>query len=293
MSEKSCPVCRGLLLERLPSWHFACTKCAYEQSSLTPTINDETTHERVDEAGRETALRELRMSNFRTLMQVIRRYKPNGGHLLDVGCAHGWFLEAARDDFEVLGIEPDHRIFSATVARDLPVRNGYFPHALLAAEKFDVIVFNDVLEHIPSISEILNACHGRLNEDGYLVVNLPSSDGLFYRLSRMFLRFGYPGFFERLWQKGLPSPHVHYFNKKNLTELLAQHRFTSVSSGRLPVLSLSGLYTRITYTGTQSRLTRMVIYCAVALSLPILRLFPSDIIFLIAKKADGINTPVA
>ena len=279
-----CPVCSGGLKETVQEWHFSCPLCAYEKSTLAPTINEHSAHENIDESARETGLRELRVSNFRTLLSAIRTLKPGGGRLLDVGCAHGWFIETAMPAFEVLGIEPDEAIYQSTAARGLPVRNGYFPDVLIASEKFDVIVFNDVLEHIPPVVDVLNACHDRLNDGGYLVVNLPSSSGVFYRLSRLFASAGYTGFFDRLWQKGLPSPHVHYFNESNLAELLKCYGFVSVAGGRLPVLSLAGLYTRISYTGKMGRLSKVFIYCAVAISLPILKLLPSDIIYVIARK---------
>lgn len=284
MTLNNCPVCHEGMKESVQKWHFFCPRCAYERSSLVPTINEHAAHENIDEAARETGLRELRVSNFIMLLKAVRELKPDGGRLLDVGCAHGWFVETAMSNFDVLGIEPDEAIYSSTAARGLPVRNGYFPEALREGEKFDVIVFNDVLEHIPPVANVLNACHERLNDGGYLVINLPSSDGIFYRLSRMFARVGYGGFFDRLWQKGLPSPHVHYFNEVNLAELLKCHGFENVVKGRLPVLGLAGLYTRISYTGKLGRLSKAFVYCAVAASLPILRLLPSDIIYLIARR---------
>jgi hypothetical protein len=186
--------------------------------------------------------------------------------------------------FDVLGIEPDKEVCVLCAQRGLPVRNGYFPEALQEAETFDVIVFNDVLEHIPSVIDVLRSCHERLNEGGYLVVNLPSSNGLLYRVAQMFSRFGYSGFFDRLWQKGLPSPHVHYFNESNLAELVERHGFVTVVKGQLPVVSLAGLYSRISFAGKMNRISKAVVYCAVALSLPILKLFPNDIIYLIARK---------
>ena len=286
MPRHFCPVCDGPLKESCQQWHFLCSACAYEQSNLTPTINEQVAHENIDEVARESGLRELRLKNFGRLLSAIRQLKPDGGRLLDVGCAHGWFVETAMGKFDVLGIEPDKAIYATSVARGLPVRNGYFPDALADNETFDVIVFNDVLEHIPPVIDILRSCNERLNTGGYLVVNLPSSDGVFYRLSKLFSRLGFSGFFERLWQKGLPSPHVHYFNATNLAELLQSTGYKNVASGRLPTLGLAGLYTRISYTGNMGRLSKIVVYCAVALSLPILRLLPSDIIYLIAQKTE-------
>lgn len=287
MHMDNCVVCDRPLQQSLQPWHFFCSWCGYEKSSLEPTINQHAAHQHIDETARETGLRALRLSNFRTLLTAVEKLKPHGGRLLEVGSAHGWFVEAAMDTYEVLGIEPDQAVCAATIARGLPVRNGFFPDALLHDEKFDLIVFNDVLEHIPAVSDLLNVCHERLNEGGYLVINLPSSNGIFYRVGKVINRLGHAVFFERLWQKGLPSPHVHYFNTTNLALLLEHRGFQVMVNDRLPVLSLSGLYTRISYTGKMGRVSKAIIYALVAVSLPLLRVLPSDIVYLIARKAES------
>ncbi|MGJ7515565.1 class I SAM-dependent methyltransferase [Pseudomonas baetica] len=280
----NCPICNETLVPGIQPWHFECATCHYEKGDLQPTINDLSSHELINEADRETGLREIRTSNFNTLIDVISKFKPTGGSLIDVGCAHGWFVESAMIKFDVLGVEPDEMVFKSTVAKGLPVRRGYFPDALEASETFDIVVFNDVIEHIPGIDNVLAACHDRLNECGLLVINLPSSDGFFYKLSRFFGRIGKLGFFERLWQKDLPSPHVHYFNSKNLSDLLKNKNFTVIKSGTLPTIGLKGLYTRISYTGKLGIITKIFIYCMIAIALPIMRLLPSDIIYIVARK---------
>jgi len=117
-----------------------------------------------------------------------------------------------------------------------------------------------------------------------LVLNLPSSAGIFYRLSKIFYAFGFAGFFERLWQKGLPSPHLHYFNQQNLTKLLEGSGFDVVTASSLSTLHLSGLYTRLSYTSNLSFPIRIIMYVSIVLSLPLLKIFPKDIIFNISRK---------
>ncbi|WP_337153524.1 class I SAM-dependent methyltransferase [Pseudomonas protegens] len=285
MNNNVCPVCSGKLSVGFQLWHLICASCGYEKGDLQPVINELSPHKLVDESVREVGLRDIRVSNFRKLINVILSIKPFGGKLVDVGCAHGWFVEEAISKFEAIGVEPDEAVFHATLARGLPVRQGYFPDALKDGEMFDVIVFNDVVEHIPDISKALAECHSRLNEGGLLVLNLPSSDGVFYKISRLFCRFGKFSFFERLWQKDLPSPHVHYFNKKNLSELLTKSSFATIKTGTLPTLGLSGLYSRIYCAGNIGSVSTALICCAVACVIPILRLLPSDIIYVVAKKA--------
>ena len=279
-----CPVCQSELSVGYRSWHFLCKSCGYEKTNLQPTINLHSAHQLIDEGARETGLMELRVSNFKKLLTRIKSLRSNEGRLLDVGCAHGWFLETARNDFEVFGLEPDKNVFDATSRRGLPIRMGYFPDVLDENERFDIVVFNDVIEHIPDIKQVLASCHQRLNKDGLLVLNLPSSNGIFYVLSKIFCRYGFPSFFERLWQKDLPSPHLHYFNLPNLIRLLQKNGFDVKIKGDLSTIRLAGLWTRISYAGKINVVARISVYIGVVLLLPILKLLPSDIIYVISMR---------
>lgn len=284
MTKEVCPVCRNKLSVGYQEWHLLCSHCEYEKANLQPTINLNSAHQLIDEHSREVGLKKLRISNFKLLLADIKSLKPEGGRMLDVGCAHGWFLDVAKNDFDVLGVEPDEYVYDATSRRGLSVRKGFFPDVLDDAEKFDVIVFNDVMEHIPNIESILASCGQRLHKNGLLVLNLPNSRGVFYRLSKIFCRFGFAAFFDRLWQKDLPSPHLHYFNLSNLMALLVSNGFSPEIKGSLSTLGLAGLYTRISYTGNHNFISRIFIYVGVAILLPLLKVLPSDIIYVIAKK---------
>lgn len=284
----ACVVCGTPTVAGLSDWHRRCPACGYESAALRPTINEADAHTRLNEADREAGLQAIRRENFKTIVDYAARLAPAGAAtLLDVGSAHGWFLEAAAARFRVLGLEPDTAVAAVTAARGLPVRNGYFPGALDDGERFDVIVFNDVIEHIPDIRGALAACHERLNPDGILILNLPSSRGLFYRLSKLFARAGWRGPFERLWQKDLPSPHVHYFRPSNLTTLADGAGFTLQLDAELPAVRARGLMARLRCAGKTGALALYAHYAAVMLALPLLRAFPSDIVVCVYRKRAG------
>lgn len=284
MSHSVCPICESELFAGHRPWHFQCRNCDYEKADLHPKINVYSEHRFIDEDARQTALKDLRVRNFTKLLTDIKSLKPNGGRLLDVGCAYGWFLETAQNDFAVLGLEPDEEVFEVASKKRLPVRMGYFPNTLKDNETFDVIVFNDVIEHIPDIENVLKHCRRHLNEKGLLALNLPCSKGIIYQLSKKLCVLGFAGFFERLWQKDLPSPHVHYFNRQNLTSLLKKSDFDSEITGSLSTLSLEGLYERLSYTGQYSTAFYVLLYLGIILLFPILRILPSDIIYIIARR---------
>lgn len=280
-----CIVCDSPVQQGLTPWHARCSACHYESAALTVSINEASAHAAIDESAREASLKALRMENFRDIVGFARQHAaPGARKLLDVGSAHGWFLEAAAPHFEVLGIEPDAHVGGKAAARGLPVRSGFFPDVLQPGETFDVIVFNDVIEHIPDIKSAIRACHERLNPGGILVLNLPNSRGFFYRLSKVLARVGMAGPFERMWQKSLPSPHVHYFEPSNLARLVAQGGFTPVFGTELAALRADGLKERLAYVGKPNPLTLAAQYAAIRCLIPVLGLFPSDIIVEIYRR---------
>lgn len=280
----TCIVCGQAKVAGLTPWHAFCNQCGYESAALAGAINAAPDGQ-LDEQQREAGLKALRQENFRVIVDIARRHaRPGARRLLDVGCAHGWFLETAAGQFDVLGVEPDENVGRRTAARGLPVREGYFPDVLADGETFDVIVFNDVIEHIPAIDAALDACHERLSPEGILILNLPSSKGFFYRLSKLFAGVGWRSPFDRLWQKDLPSPHVHYFAPANLELLLSRHGFRQVHAQELPSLRAKGLLERMRCTGTTTGLALYLQYLAVLCAIPVLRAFPSDIVVGVFRK---------
>ncbi|NYZ62268.1 class I SAM-dependent methyltransferase [Luteimonas deserti] len=276
-----CPACLNPLVAGLRDWHLQCTNCTYEGSSLRVEIDVAGSVEILDEQLREEGLSHLRRSNFQMLIARLpiddRAGRSRPRKLLDVGCAHGWFLQLAGSEYEVLGIEPDSRSAALAASHGLPVRQGFFPHALESAESFDVIVFNDVIEHIPDIGSALTACIRHLAPGGRVILNAPARTGILYRVSRFLARSGFPASFERMWQKGFPSPHVHYLDEASVRTIAARSGLRLVDSYTLPTLSTHGLYARIRYDRSVSRLKAATITGAMVILAPFLRFLPADI----------------
>lgn len=289
VSLKSCPVCGSELTSSLRPWHLQCSQCSYEGSRLEPHIQDRRVEGDIDEEARETGLESLRRANFERLAKHLHRYRPPSGgtlSMLEVGCAHGWFLEANEGYYTLLGIEPDIAVAEKTAARSLPVRRGYFPDALDASETFDIIVFNDVIEHIPDINRVLASCRDRLNPEGLVVINAPSRRGALYRVARLAAKMGLPGAFDRLWQEGLPSPHVHYLDTATIGALARQHALIHEGTMSLPSVSATGLYERIRCAGGVSSIKAVALTASVMLAIPFLKLLPPDIQVWFLRKAE-------
>lgn len=282
--EYSCPVCRGRLLSTNSSWIFKCEACGLLASSLEPRIPDEATESVIDEAGRQIGLMAVREHNNALIIEKIKQYLKPPATLLDVGSGLGFFLATASNaGFDAIGIEPDANVVERIGRTN--VRHGYFPNVLRSNERFDVIVFNDVLEHIPDALSAVIAARKHLNEGGLLVLNCPDRTGVFYRVASLLNHFGISGAFNRLWQKDTPSPHRWYFKRDDLFEIGKRCGLDRVSSVKLVTLSRKGLFHRIFHLKGQSKLIGALSLIAAYVILPFLSILPADLGVAIMKKS--------
>ena len=193
-------------------------------------------------------LESLRRANFERLLDRLELHADlNGLSVLEVGAARGWFLEAAaRRGAIVKGIEPE--AINAEIARKagFDVEIGLFPEDLSDRGPYDMIVFNDVFEHIPGPSSVIVEVAALLNPGGRAVINLPSSRGVLFRIAQIMDSAGMSGPHDRLWQMGFPSPHVSYFSPSNLKALGERHAgLKQIDAFGLPSLRREGLWPRI------------------------------------------------
>lgn len=276
---QGCPLCGGVQKRIRREWLLRCDSCGFLHSSLRPSIPKHAGDTQIDERRRAVALDSMRRRNYEQILDHLSNEGACiGGRLLDVGCAHGWFLQAAQArGFDAVGIEPDPEMFRIAKNNGLHAYSGYFPSDLPERMLFDVIVFNDVLEHLPSVSAVFADCRRLLKLDGRLVVNLPNSRGFFYRAASCLDLLGIRGPLNRLWQYNFPSPHLSYFEPDLLEQLAVESRFESVFKGQLPSVRFNGLWSRLRYDRAASPVTCAMQYAAVAVSIPLLRALPSDI----------------
>ena len=100
---------------------------------------------------------------------------PPVGRLLDVGCHEGRFGEViAARGAEVWGIEPDEDRATVAASRLHRVVVGSYPQDFPPEERFDCIVFNDVLEHMPDPQSALTAAKRQLAPNGCIVASIPN-----------------------------------------------------------------------------------------------------------------------
>lgn len=277
LSSRQCNACNHAL-----QWdddYSRCRQCGLWQSRLSAQILDEQAWQQLDETARGTALATLRRNNFSVLLQRLAVVRgQQGGALLDVGSAHGWFVvQAMAAGYKSLGLEPDPRLAAYAREHGATIKQGFFPQALAADERFDVIVFNDVFEHLPDPVAALAACAAHLQAEGLLVLNLPLASGCFFHMAEWLNKLGIKGPWRRLWQVGFPSPHLFFFESRQLVPLATAAGFSLISESALQSLTTAGLWARLRMDHQQPVWLHMLQWLLLVALLPMVGLMPNDI----------------
>jgi len=147
------------------------------------------------------------------LADLERLCRP--GRLLDVGCAAGFLLAAARRrGWEVVGLEMS--AFAADYARrefSLEVRQEPVDQASFPQGAFDAITAFEFIEHVPNPGAALSRMHSWLRPGGVLALTTPNAAS--WLAQRHPDRFG----------AFLESRHLVYFTPSTLSRLLQQVGF--------------------------------------------------------------------
>ncbi len=285
LAGRPCIVCGTPIVVRIMEWSAQCPSCGTWRSSLTPQIESTALQDAIDTGARAVGLKALReANNARILDEIASLRSLEGATLLDIGSAHGWFLQAAVErGISAEGVEPEAALAEAARGAGFTVRSGYFPDVLEADERVDLISFNDVLEHIPDVDATLAACAAALTPGGVLSVNIPSATGLAYRIAALLARVGIRGPYLRCWQHGLPSPHAHYFPPEALARVMDRQGMDVVRSVPLSSVRRAGLWARLHTIGRPTPAS-VLSFVALWLAAPLFnRPANSDIVLLLAR----------
>ena len=149
-----------------------------------------------------------RSINSHLSLNTVKRF-VRSGRLLEVGVSTGYFLNAARVDYEVTGLEPSD--WACRIARE---RFGLavYPETLESSRRFapgsfDVVAMIDVIEHLSDPRAAVRRAVELLRPGGLLYLVTPDIGSLSARLLR-----GY-------WW-GLRPAHLYYFDQSTIGRLL-------------------------------------------------------------------------
>ena len=162
---------------------------------------------------------------FTPIVEKIERYKPSG-KILDVGCSSGILLELLKkQNFDIYGIEPNkdafgiakrkfgNKIFHGTLTQ--------FYYSVLirsSKQKFDIVIYNHVLEHVIDHRKEITIAKKILKKDGILVIGAPNTNNIIFKIRKKY------------WESLMPLEHVWHFSEQYLTAFLYNLGFEILDS---------------------------------------------------------------
>jgi len=149
---------------------------------------------------------------YKHITQYISR-----GAVLDVGCSGGYFLDCFDDNYQCTGVE-----FGAEAAleaeKKYKVYQGEFDKIQIE-QKFDLIVFRGVIEHIPFPKLYLDKATSILNEGGCIyITSTPNSDAFCCDL------------FKEHWNQHVPESHLMHFSSKHFNDYFNEIGMTCIDT---------------------------------------------------------------
>lgn len=124
-----------------------------------------------------------------------------GAVVLDYGCGAGQsLLELEKLGAIAYGIEADPNVRQVAEALKLRIHVGSIDDEPFPGVQFDLIVLNQVLEHLPDPEQTFAKLARRLKPNGRVVLSFPNSSSLYCRV------------FGRAWINWHIPYHLHHFN---------------------------------------------------------------------------------
>ena len=160
---------------------------------------------------------------FRQAFQVLRRYKPDGRSVLDIGCGIGTFLSIAREaGWATIGVDPSPIACEVAMSEyRLQLINDSFCSCMFQDRKFDAVFAAQVLHHLQDPAAFLADIDRVLAESGVLLLRTPNLIPLegFLLLQRVLRRE----------QEFFCGPAIYMFHPYTLTLLLRRLGYEEVS----------------------------------------------------------------
>ena len=191
---------------------------------------------------------------FQNITNVNKKY-------VEVGAGKGYLIsQFLSDAISCTAIDMDD-----TFEKELTEKGIEFVHLLDDEIKdlsmYECFLSSHFLEHIQNPHQFLKLLK-RSNVE-YLVIEVPTNDGLIFKLSKILNSIGLTTSWDRMFQKESNSPHFQYFSNKSMNVLFQNNDYLIVDRLKLPLVEKVPNFKRI--RATESNL--MSFFVAIALPL--------------------------
>ncbi|WP_439409770.1 class I SAM-dependent methyltransferase [Bradyrhizobium sp. DASA03076] len=139
---------------------------------------------------------------------ILKHIKP-GGRVLEIGCGRGEVGYLLRHDpVRYQGYEPAHGLSDFGIRAGVPIHQRIYS----GGEKADVVVIDNVLEHVAEPAALIKTAAESLTPGGLLIVITPNRDDVRAALSTAWRE-------KYLW---VPPDHINFFSATDINAIFAQ-----------------------------------------------------------------------
>lgn len=200
-----CPVCRTAFTEELPTESELQSHYSLDYFKGNPEKFGY-----VDYAAEEP----FNIETFKPKAAELERRHPDGGKILDVGCATGGFLGLMSAKWDRRGVELSAELVKASPPPPgVQVWVGRFEHYPESEGPFDAITLWDTLDHVPDPRAFLEKARKLLKPGGTLGITQGDRSALFAKL------------LGKRWHIYIPPTHLTWFTRAGLISLLKDTGF--------------------------------------------------------------------
>ena len=153
-----------------------------------------------------------------TRSDMLRFIRGNPKRILEVGCGQGNFSKNFTD-VEYLGVEANAEMATRARANGINVITGLYDDVAsqIPDGHFDLVVCNDVIEHMIDPAGFLRNVKAKLAPGGHLIVSIPN-----IRYAPVLFDLLVHADFEYTEGGVLDYTHLHLFTRKSFTRLAEQ-----------------------------------------------------------------------
>ncbi len=178
-------------------------------------------------------IKEIEIKKYLAYEKIISFIKPDS-KVLEIGCSNGRMTKYLfQKGCKVTGIEVllEPAREAENFCEKIIIGNIEDKKILykLEGEKYDVILFVDVLEHLVNPAQVLLRMKDLINKNGSIIISLPNIVFLFQRLKILFGEFNYQ-------KEGgiLDDNHLRFFTLKTAKKMIIENGYEIVSFYSIP-----------------------------------------------------------
>lgn len=148
---------------------------------------------------------------------MLKYIDNNPKHILEVGCGAGNFSQNF-SDVEFWGIEPNAEMAAKAATITHTTLNGTYDavESKIPNSYFDLIVCNDVIEHMIDPAGFLRSVKSKLRKGGKLIASIPN-----LRYALLLYDLVFKGEFSYAQSGSLDYTHLHLFTQKSFEKMAA------------------------------------------------------------------------